>query len=120
MSDVAARALEPISTARGWVTKSVNAAPVAALKRITEVLRIIREPFRLHLRPTMGLDRLECRPYGTRHRARAGSRWQRGLRRPWTSSPWSRPPPPQAPTGPCCPKCAPSPPPPPHTPPPPA
>src|ERR1700749_2597876 len=44
--------------------KSVNAAPVAALRRIREVLRIIREPFRLHLRPTMDLDQLECRPYG--------------------------------------------------------
>src|SRR6266436_2365410 len=108
MSEVAARALDPISTARGWVTNSVNAAPVAALRRITEVLRIIREPFRLHLRPTMGLDRLECCPYGTQHRARVGSRWLRESMRPGMSTPWSRPAPPSVQTGRCLPKYAPS------------
>ena len=88
-------------TARGWVTKSVKAAPVAALRRITEVLRIIREPFRLLLRPTMGLDRWECRPYGTRYKARVGSRWWRGSMRPGMSFPWSRPALPSVQTGRC-------------------
>jgi len=35
VSEVAARALDPISMERGWVTNSVSAAPVAALRRIT-------------------------------------------------------------------------------------
>ena len=59
-----------------------------------ELLRIIREPFRLHLRPTMDLNRLECRPYETRHRARADSHWWRGWMQPGISFPWSRPAPP--------------------------
>src|SRR6266567_1837714 len=80
-----------MNTARGWVTNSVSAAPVAALRRITEVLRIIREPSRLHLRPTMGLDRLECRLCGTRHTAQVDSRSWREWRRLEMSSPWPRP-----------------------------
>src|SRR5260370_12225996 len=98
-----------MNTARGWVTNSVSAAAVAALRRIREVLRIIREPFRLHLRPTMDLDRLECRPYGTRHRARAGSHWSREWSRLGTLSPWSRPAPPQVQIARSCPKTPPSP-----------
>jgi hypothetical protein len=39
------------------VAISVTATPAAAPRRIREVLRIIREPSGLHLRPTMGLDR---------------------------------------------------------------
>src|SRR5262245_53358467 len=49
---------------RGWVSISVTAAPAAAPRRIREVLRIIREPSGLHLRPTMGLNRTVSRPYG--------------------------------------------------------
>ena len=52
---------------RGCVTSNVAAAPAAALRRTRETLRIIREPFRLHLRPTMGLDRSECCPCETRY-----------------------------------------------------
>src|ERR1700740_2985630 len=97
-----------MNTDPGWVTNSISAAPVAALRRTTEVLRIIREPFRLHLRPTMDLDRLECRLSGTRHRALAGSHWSREWMQPGTSTPWSQPAPPLAQTGRCLPKYAPS------------
>jgi hypothetical protein len=38
---------------RGWVAISDTATPAAAPSRIREVLRIIREPPGLHLRPTM-------------------------------------------------------------------
>src|SRR5215468_7187137 len=72
---------------RGWVEISVRATPAAAPRRISEVLRIIREPSGLRLRPTMGLDRREPRPCGTPHIVRVGLHrplWQRpiGLRRP--------------------------------------
>ena len=87
---VAARAVDPIRNERGWVTNSVSAAPVTALSRITEVLRIIREPFRLHWRPTMGRNQWECRLSGTRCRARAGSDSPRERRQPGRWIPWSR------------------------------
>ncbi len=50
---------------------SVTAAPAAAPRRMSEVLRIIREPFRLRQPPTMGLDQRESRPYETRYKAPA-------------------------------------------------
>ena len=80
MSAAAALALAPSNTMRGWVVISVKAAPAAAPRRMSEVLRIIREPFRLRLLPTMGLDRRGSRPCETRHTARADlsqSRWRR-------------------------------------------
>ena len=42
---------------RGWVAINVSATPEAAPRRIRNVLRIIREPFRLYLPPTTGWDR---------------------------------------------------------------
>ena len=53
-----ARSLRRTRCVVGWRC-SVRATPAAAPRRIREVLRIIREPFRLRLRPTMGLDRRE-------------------------------------------------------------
>src|SRR5205809_7236772 len=85
---------------RGWVAISVRATPAVAPRRIREVLRIIREPSGLRLRPTMDLDRRVSRPYGTPRRVRVGLHrplWQRpiGLRRPSL-----RPAPPLPPTAP--------------------
>jgi hypothetical protein len=104
---VAAFALDPISTIRGWVEQRQCRAG-AALRRIREVLRIIREPFRLHLRPTMGLDRLECRPYGTRHRAPAGSPVAQNAAADLGPAPMVATGSPSVQTGRCLPKCAPS------------
>src|ERR1700704_6697965 len=72
---------------RGGGAISVTAPPAAAPRSIRGVLRIIREPPGLRLRPTMGLDRRVSRPYGTPRRVGVGLHrplWQRpiGLRRP--------------------------------------
>ena len=52
----------------GCVASNVSPAPATAPRKIREVLRIIREPFRLRLLPTMGWDRSERRLCGTPHR----------------------------------------------------
>src|SRR5262249_52991087 len=56
------------SSARGaGVGVRVKVAPAVAPRRISKVLRIIREPFRFAA-PAMGLDQGVVRPYGTRCR----------------------------------------------------
>ena len=59
----------------------VMAAPAAAPRRMSEVLRIIREPVRLRQPPTMGLDQRESRLFETRYRAPVGWSLSLGLRR---------------------------------------
>ena len=54
------------------VAISVTATPAAAPRSIRGVLRIIREPSGLRLRPTMGLDRRGPRPCGIPHIVRVG------------------------------------------------
>ena len=58
--------------------RHILAAPAAAPRRMSEVLRIIREPFRLRQPPTMGLDQREPRPYETRYKAPVGWNLSRG------------------------------------------
>ena len=57
MSEAAARADEPISVDAGLRDEQRQRGAGGGAEENHEVLRIIREPFRLHLRPTMGLDR---------------------------------------------------------------
>ena len=78
MSAAAALAVAPTKIMRGWTASSVIAAPAAAPRRMSEVLRIIREPFRLRQLPTMGLDRREPRPFETRRIAPVGWNLSRG------------------------------------------
>ena len=83
MSAAAALALEPKPNRHAAAGSPATSGPrpTAAPRRTREVLRIIREPFRLRLLPTTGWDRWEFRPCGTRRRAPVGSELDRLGRR---------------------------------------
>src|ERR1700692_4560503 len=67
---------------RGCVVVRLRAAPAAAPRRMREVLRIIREPFRRRWLPTMGWGRRVSRLCETRRKAPAVLSWLPAQRAP--------------------------------------